>query len=160
MHARFFYGIVKHLEEEGENDWVTPMLEEFFKGFKSAKAFIAYGPQLTKIVRFALANLLLFLGDQVERIIPNPVQEPQVEPPRNEEPNLEVPNINLSGMGFTEYFQDFSIGSTASGYWGNQEAGEGTSRPQGQGATVPVVTKEVEREERQEEERRVEEETI
>ena len=56
IHARFFYGIVKHLEGEGPNDWVTPMLDELFKGFKLAKAFIAYEPQLTKIVRFALAN--------------------------------------------------------------------------------------------------------
>ena len=100
IHARFFYGIVKHLEGEGPNDWVTPMLDELFKGFKSAKAFIAYGPQLTKIVRFALANPELYLRGHIPRPHPEPQEEQEVRPqeepqqdPRAEEPNLEIPNL-------------------------------------------------------------------
>ena len=79
-HARFFYGIVKHLEGEGPNDWVTPMLDELFKGFKSAKAFIAYGPQLTKIVRFSLANPKLYLRGRIPRPKPEPQEEHEARP--------------------------------------------------------------------------------
>lgn len=120
------------------------MLEEILKGFKLSKYFIAYGPQLTKIVRFSLANPLRFLGNVAANAIPNPIHEPQPKPLRDEGPNLDILNIDLYGLGVTDYLHDISIGYAASECRGNQKAGEGPSRPQG--ATIPVVTQEVERE--------------
>ena len=145
IHARFFLDIVKHLEGEGENDWVTPMVDELFKGFRSAKAFIAYGPQLTRMVRFSLANPTIYLGDNAQRIDPNLDQEKPITPPNLDEPHLEVPNIDENDIRALELnFSATTQGSRNRG-GADQGAGEGTSRPGRSGGTIPMVTKGVER---------------
>ena len=135
-----------------------PMLDELFKGFKSAKAFIAYGPQLTRMVRFALANPAIYLGDNAQRIDPNLDQEQPNPPPNLDEPQLEVPDIDENDIRASEL--NFSATTQGSGNKGGAEqgAGEGTSRPGGRGATIPVVTEEVERGEKERQDERGERE--
>ena len=142
------------------------MLDELFKGFKSAKAFIAYGPQLTKIVRFALANPELYLRGHIPRPHPEPQEEqearPQEEPqqdPRAKEPNLEAPNLEpnlvlpiFEPEDFRVSELNFSAHTQGSGY--NPGDGEETSQPKGPGVTIPVNIEGVERGEGQREEQR------
>ena len=121
------------------------MLDELFKGSRSAKAFIACGPQLTRMVRFALANLAIYLGDDALRIDPNLEQEQAVPPPNLDEPQLEVPDIDENDIRASEL--NFSATTQGSGNreGADQGVGEGTSRPGGRGATIHVVIEGVER---------------
>ena len=121
------------------------MLDELFKGFRSAKAFVAYGPQLTRMARFALANPTIYLGDNAQRIDLNLDQEQPIPPPNLDEPQLEVLDIDENDIRASEL--NFSATTQGSGNRGgaDQGVGEGTSRLGGRGAKIPMVTEEVER---------------
>ena len=100
IHARFLCPIHLYLHHQELVHWANMVYEELRKGLKSTTDFIAFGPHLTQIISWCLANPGVHL-DQFQNIPhqPPPVHNP--EPLRVLEPEIdfnpqEVADINLS----------------------------------------------------------------
>ena len=62
IHARFFCPIHLYLHHQELFHWANLVYEELRKGLKSIRDFIAFGPHLTQIVSWCLANPGVHLG--------------------------------------------------------------------------------------------------
>jgi hypothetical protein len=99
IHARFFCPIHLFLHHQELVHWANLVYEELRKGLKSTRDFIAFGPHLTQIISWCLANPGVHLGLQHHIPQPPPVQNP--EPLQVLEPEIDfnpqaAEDINLS----------------------------------------------------------------
>ena len=99
IHGRFFYPIFKWLAQGEPVNWATMVQEELLKGLKSAQTLISFGPQMTKVIEFALDNPGIYIraANNQEREVRDPPRHRAPRQPINPrpEPNPQ-PNLTLS----------------------------------------------------------------
>ena len=100
VHKRFFYPIHMWLDRREIVNWANLVQEDLTKALASTSTTINYGPQLTRILRWAIANPGFHLGTS-ERIEPAPRPRPPTTPrnvrnptPRNPRRARRARNLN------------------------------------------------------------------
>ena len=69
-------------------NWATMVQEELLKGLKSAQTLISFGPQLTRVIEFALDNPSIYIrvANNQERDLREPPRHRAPRHPRNPRP--------------------------------------------------------------------------
>lgn len=89
IHGRFFYPIFKWLAQGEPVNWATMVQEELLKGLKFAQTLISFGPQLTRVIEFALGNPGIYtrVANNHERDLRDPPRYRVPRHSRNQRPN-------------------------------------------------------------------------
>jgi hypothetical protein len=103
IHARLFCPIHLFLHQQELVHWANLAFEELKKGLKSTRDFIAYGPHLTQIIAWCLANPGVHLGNRHRPHVPQP---PNPNPPRIEELEIDFEPQSAADINISDFIEE------------------------------------------------------
>ena len=107
IHARMLWPIHLFLHQQELVHWASLGFDELKKGLKSTRDFVAYGPHLTQIIAWCLANPGIHLGNRTRPEIPRspPPPSPRIE---ELELNFEPTSADVNISDFIEENMQFA----------------------------------------------------